>query len=63
MSCKHKWTVLVEKTLPAAFDLDSAKIQRASGLDWRVLLKTHIVILACEKCGQLDKTKTVDGGV
>lgn len=60
MFCKHKWVVLVEKTMPAAFD--PAKFERVKGLDCRALLKTHIVILACEKCGELDKTKTVDGG-
>ena len=62
MFCKHKWTVLVEKTLPTAFDLDPAKFERVRNLDWRTLLKTHIVILTCEKCGKLDKTKTLDGG-
>ena len=60
MFCKHKWVVLVEKTLPAAVDPVEVLKQgvRCSG---ELLQKTHIVILACEKCGALDKTKTVDG--
>ena len=59
--CKHKWVVLVEKTLPAAVELAEV-LKQGARCSWELLQKTHIVILACEKCGALDKTKTVDGG-
>ena len=54
MFCKHKWSVLVEKLLPSAISSHPGiKVERCSA---DLLLKTHVVILACEKCGKIDKT-------
>ena len=57
--CDHKWVVLSENILPSAFE----QIAKASAGRVRIgevcegtFQKKIVVILACEKCGSLDKT-------
>lgn len=60
MSCKHEWVVLVDKLVPSLAERIST-IFRSSpepftiNVDNKALGKS-ITIMACKKCGAIDKT-------
>ena len=57
--CMHKWEVKVEHTEPPKVNIGSAVNFKVGGRGSLDLLKsTHIVILACEKCGKLYRSVT-----
>jgi len=56
MKCNHKWIVLVDKVLPSAWEQMGQMTDRLAEVKAAMLTKKSITILACEKCGAIDKT-------
>lgn len=55
--CKHDWEVKSEEILPPKFKLDNCvniKFGREDASD--LLSSTHIIIMACKKCGKIYKS-------
>jgi len=55
--CTHEWTKIAELTLPSAFE----QVNKEGRLEQTTFApsfyrKTFILVLACKKCGALDKT-------
>ena len=56
MFCKHVWKTLSEVTLPSAFE-QAKPIVDGSKLPYWAVEKTHLLVVACEKCGELKSFK------
>lgn len=54
MFCKHKWEVKHESLTPSF--LERADVNHTKGVFLGMTQSTKIVIMACEKCGKVDKT-------
>jgi hypothetical protein len=60
-SHEHKWKLIVEKTIPPAVtvqNLIGPGSSQLGGAGLGLMSSTYITILACKKCGELDKTIT-----
>lgn len=54
--CKHKWEKLVEERIVSPLREALTRGGTIKGFDPSDLQDTYILVLACEKCGKLDKT-------
>lgn len=62
MFCKHVWVKITEVLMPSAFEQANAvEGYTVSAIDGvGMFTKKIVVILACEKCGKLNKTVEVN---
>lgn len=59
--CKHRWKVVSDTILTPG--LGPGETIKSAGYTFpldieRLLAKTHILVLVCERCGKLNKTVT-----
>ena len=55
--CVHEWEKIAETTLPSGFEQMVGHVEGAqSARGINPYKKKYILVLACKKCGQLDKT-------
>ena len=55
MKCFHDWKVISKEVLPSAFE-QMKGVESIKGDISYTFQKKIIIILACTKCGKLDKT-------
>lgn len=60
--CNHKWIKQTDTILESGFEqlakCKLAELERAGG---GLFVKTHVLVLSCSECGELDKTVTRSG--
>lgn len=57
--CRHDWEVLDKETLPSGFEqMHRAGIYEVEGAPVSLFRKTHVVTLACKKCGKVRTERT-----
>ena len=57
MFCKHEWKVMVEKLTESKAEL-SVRLKMEGKLGAGIFNRKSIIIMACQKCGKVDKTVT-----
>lgn len=62
MFCRHEWEVLVNESMPSAYEqmTKNALVTDMKAANVFYFAKKHIVILACKKCGAINKTVTTN---
>lgn len=55
-NCSHDWEIKSKDILPSAFEQMSVGKFTVEELIFAAFTKKIIIILACKKCGELDKT-------
>ena len=53
--CKHQWKVMDKTILPSGYEQIGNEAVEIKGFYGDIFIKRVIVILACEKCGSLQK--------
>ena len=55
-TCNHDWEVKSTVVLPSAFEQMGKATNRSCSAPYWVFQKKAVVIMACKKCGKIDKT-------